>query len=140
MLIFRADFLIKNLFMRKSYRYFVAWFLASTISMAAIAQNIILSGTVHNATTSETVPAVSVLVKETNQGTYTDSKGMFKLTVTKLPATLVFTSVGYGDTTISITSASESISVDLSPATTLGQEVVVAATRTPQRILESPVY
>ncbi|HEY1871332.1 MAG TPA: TonB-dependent receptor [Chitinophagaceae bacterium] len=125
--------------MRKSYRYFVAWLAASTVSIAAIAQNIILSGTVHNAATSETVPAVSVLVKETSQGTYTDSKGFFKLTVTKLPVTLVFSSVGYGDTTISITSASESIGIDLAPATTLGQEVVVAATRTPQRILESPV-
>src|SRR5438046_8334475 len=139
MLIFRTELPTKNLFMRKSYRYFAAWLIAGTISIAAFAQNIIVSGTVHNNSTKETVPAVSVLVKETNQGTYTDDKGNFKITVGKLPVTLVFSSVGYDDNEISVTTASSSLTVDLTPATTLGQEVVIAATRTPQRILESPV-
>ena len=125
--------------MRKSYRYFAAWLIAGTISIAAFAQNIIVSGTVHNNSTKETVPAVSVLVKGTNQGTYTDDKGNFKITIGKLPVTLVFSSIGYDDNEISVTTASSSLTVDLTPATTLGQEVVIAATRTPQRILESPV-
>ena len=139
MLIFRTELLTKNLFMRKSYRYFAAWLIAGTISIAAFAQNIIVSGTVHNNSTKETVPAVSVLVKGTNQGTYTDDKGNFKITVSKLPVTLVFSSVGYDDNEISVSTASSAITVDLTPNSTLGQEVVIAATRTPQRILESPV-
>ena len=139
MLIFRTESLTKNLFMRKSYRYFAAWLIAGTISIAAFTQNIIVSGTVHNNSTKETVPAVSVLIKGTSQGTYTDDKGNFKIIVSKLPVTLVFSSVGYDDNEMSVTTASSAVTVDLTPNTTLGQEVVVAATRTPQRILESPV-
>ncbi len=136
MLIFRTESLTKNLFMRKSYRYFAAWLIAGTISIAAFTQNIIVSGTVHNNSTKETVPAVSVLIKGTSQGTYTDDKGNFKIIVSKLPVTLVFSSVGYDDNEMSVTTASSAVTVDLTPNTTLGQEVVVAATRTPQRILE----
>ena len=139
MLTFRFEFLTKNLFMRKSYRYFAAWLIAGTISIAAIAQNISISGTVHNNSTKETLPAVSVFIKGTNQGTYTDDKGNFKITVSNLPVTLVFSSVGYEDKEVSVTTSSAELPVDLTPASTLGQEVVVAATRTPQRILESPV-
>jgi outer membrane receptor protein involved in Fe transport len=125
--------------MRKSSRYLALLLMAGMFSIAALAQNVSISGTVQNSSTKESVPAVSVTVKGTNQGTYTDDKGNFKLTVTKLPVTIIFSSVGYEDKEISVTSASEAISIDLAPSTALGQEVVVAATRTPQRILESPV-
>lgn len=125
--------------MRKTYRYFVAWLITCTLSIAALAQNTTVSGTVKNNSTKETLPAVSVIVKGTSQGTYTDSKGNFKLTVAKLPVTLVFSSVGFEDQEISVTDNAPVVDVDLSPVTALGQEVVVAATRTPQRILESPV-
>ncbi len=125
--------------MRKSYRYLAAWLIAGTISIAALAQNVTISGTVQNSSTKESVPAVSVTVKGTSQGTYTDDKGNFKLTVSKLPVILVFSSVGYEDKEVSVTTASTVITVDFVPSTALGQEVVVAATRTPQRILESPV-
>lgn len=125
--------------MRKSYRYFAAWLIAGTISIAALAQNITISGTVQNNSTKEKLPAVSVSIKGTSQGTYTDDKGNFKLTLSKLPVTLVFSSVGFEDQELSVTTESSALSIDLAPATTLGQEVVIAATRTPQRILESPV-
>src|ERR1044072_7304153 len=124
--------------MRKSYLYFVAWLIACIFSVSAFAQNVTLTGSIKNTLTKETLPAVSVLVKGTSQGTFTDSKGDFKLTVAKLPVTLVISSAGFEDKEISVTDALR-MDVDLSPAATLGQEVVVAATRTPQRILESPV-
>jgi outer membrane receptor protein involved in Fe transport len=124
--------------MRKSSRYLALLLMAGMFSIAALAQNVI-SGTVQNSSTKESVPAVSIAVKGTGQGTYTDDKGNFKLTVTKLPVTLVFSSVGYEDKEVSVTTASADVTVDFIPATALGQEVVVAATRTPQRILESPV-
>ncbi len=125
--------------MRKNSRYLALLLMAGMFSIAALAQNVSISGAVQNSSTKESVPAVSVTVKGTNQGTYTDDKGNFKLAVTKLPVTLIFSSVGYEDKEISVTSSSDAISIDLTPATALGQEVVVAATRTPQRILESPV-
>jgi len=124
--------------MRKSYLYFAAWLIGLTFSLSAFAQNVTVTGSIKNNTTKETLPAVSVLVKGTNQGTFTDSKGNFKLTVAKLPVTLVISSVGFEDKEITVTDAA-AVDAELTPAATLGQEVVVAATRTPQRIIESPV-
>ena len=124
--------------MRKSSLYFAAWLIACIFSVSAFAQNVPLTGSIKNSSTKETLPAVSVVVKGTTQGTFTDAKGDFKLTVTKLPVTLVISSVGFEDREIEVTSAGVG-EVELNPISTLGQEVVVAATRTPQRILESPV-
>ena len=125
--------------MRKSYRYLAALLMAGIFSIAALAQNVTISGTVRNSSTNESAPSVSVTVKGTNQGTYTNDRGEFKLVVPKLPVTLVFSSIGFGDKEVSVATASDNLAIDLTPATTLGQEVVIAATRTPQRILESPV-
>lgn len=125
--------------MRKSSRYLATLLMAGIFSIAALSQNVTISGTVRNGTTKEVAASISVTVKGTNQGTYTDEKGDFKLTVAKLPVTLVFSSVGYEDKEVSVASATTNLSIDLNPETTLGQEVVVAATRMPQRYLESPV-
>ncbi|RYE01155.1 MAG: TonB-dependent receptor, partial [Sphingobacteriales bacterium] len=40
---------------------------------------------------------------------------------------------------VTVTSTSQALAIDLDPASILGQEVVVSATRAPERILESPV-
>ena len=66
-------------------------------AISAMAQNAgTITGTVKNATSSETVSAVSVTVKGTSAGTFTDDKGVFKLNVAqKAPYTLVFSSVGF---------------------------------------------
>ena len=127
--------------MRKSYRFLAALLLAGTFSLVAFAQKttVTISGNVRNSSSTESVPAVSVTVKGGKQGTFTDDKGNFSLTVAKLPATLVFSSVGFAPKEIEITSASQTLSVDLVPTSQLGDEVVVAATRAPQRGLESPV-
>jgi hypothetical protein len=80
--------------MRKSYRFLAASLIASLFSVAAFAQTITLSGNVRNSSSKEGVPAVSVIVKGTSKGTYTNPDGEFSLKVTKLPVVLVFTSVG----------------------------------------------
>ena len=108
-------------------------------SLFSIAQSGTLSGTVRNNATNEGVPAVSVTVKGGTAGTFTDGNGSFKIVVPQLPAVLVFTSVGYETQNRTVENAATDLTVNLIPATTLGQEVVVSATRTPQRILESPV-
>lgn len=125
--------------MRKSYRYLAAWLMAGLFSIAAYAQTVTVSGTVRNNSTKEAVPAVSVRVKGTSQGTFTNSNGEFTLNVAKLPVVLVFTSIGYSDQEVTVTDAAQPISVDFVVNDALGQEVVVSATRAPQRILESPV-
>ena len=66
-------------------------------AISAMAQNAgTITGTVKNGTSGETIAAVSVTVKGSSVGTYTDDKGNFKLNVTqKAPYTLVFSSVGF---------------------------------------------
>lgn len=103
------------------------------------AQNIIISGNVKNNATGENASAVSVVVKSTGEGTYTDDKGNFTLHVKSLPVTLEFTSVSFQKQEKEVTAPTSSLQLKLEPANTLGQDVVVSASRVSERILESPV-
>lgn len=109
------------------------------LSLHSMAQSVVIKGNVKNANTKEGIPAVSVAIKGTQQGVYTDEKGEFSLSVSKLPVTLVISSVGYEAKEITVSSASADVNVELATASTLGQEVVVSATRVATKILESPV-
>jgi outer membrane receptor protein involved in Fe transport len=105
----------------------------------AAAQNVTVSGTVHSSTSDEVLPAVSVTVKGSTLGTFTNDRGYFKLNVPgKLPVTLEISSVGFATQEVQVTSA-EPVHVKMEVVSALGQEVVVSATRVPQKILESPV-
>ncbi|HEX7848036.1 MAG TPA: TonB-dependent receptor, partial [Chitinophagaceae bacterium] len=125
--------------MRKSYRCLASMLMAVLFSIAASAQTITVSGSVRNSSTKEVTPSVSVVVKGTSTGTYTNPDGEFSVKVSKLPVVLVFSSIGYEDQEVTVSDASARVSVDFKPNTSLGQEVVVSANRTPQRILEAPV-
>jgi outer membrane receptor for ferrienterochelin and colicin len=61
------------------------------------------------------------------------------LKVNQLPVVLVFSSVGFENQEVTVSDASQPVNVDFKVNTTLGQEVVVAASRVPQRLLEAPV-
>lgn len=111
------------------------------LSITAFAQtNVTISGNVKSSETKEPVSAVSIIIKGTGEGTYTDDRGNFKITTSqKLPLTLIFSSIGFASQEAVVRNASQSINITFNPSMALGQEVVVSATRTPQRILESPV-
>ena len=119
-------------------------FTAFSLLLTALTTNaqtaVTLSGTVHNTLSKERVPAVSVVLKGFATGTFTDDRGHFKLTTTtKPPYILVFSSIGFETQEITINEGAAPIQVDFKPASSLGAEVVVSASRTPERILESPV-
>lgn len=99
-----------------------------------------VKGSVINAATALPVPAVSVTVSGSGEGTFTDDNGNFELKTTMpFPVTLNFSSVGFEPQSRVVSSTSDVVTISLNPALILGQEVVVSATRTPSRILESPV-
>jgi outer membrane receptor protein involved in Fe transport len=125
--------------MRKGFCFSAALLTALIFSFAAFAQSLTITGKITNSLTKEGVSAVSVTVKGTGEGTFTDPDGAFKLSVKKFPVTLIISSVGFDQQEVIVNSASETVNVSLNPASSLGQEVVISATRTPQRILESPV-
>ncbi len=125
--------------MRKFTSYLVTLMLANLMALAAMAQNVTISGNVRNSLTKENAAAVSVTIKGSDLGTFTDDKGNFSITAKSLPVTLIITSVGYEPQEVVVSSASAKIDVAFVPSNALGQEVVVSASRVPERILESPV-
>jgi len=125
--------------MRKVTSYLVAFLLANIFTISAFAQNVTINGNVRNSSTKEGSGAVSVIVKGEDNGTFTDDKGNFRLTVKKLPVTLLISSVGYELQEVTVSNATALAQVEFKPTNILGQEVVVAANRVPQKILESPV-
>ena len=126
--------------MRKGLRFLAVFLAAFIFSLTnAFAQNITITGNVKHATTHEGVSAVSVTVKDGPEGTFTDANGDFKLDVKKLPVTLVFSSIGFEIKEVIVTSIMEPVQVDLKSSSSLGEEVVVSATRSAQRILDAPV-
>ncbi len=125
--------------MKKSYRFLAVTLCTSLLSLLSFAQSVSVSGTVRNSVTGEFVPAVSVVIKETGLGTYTNADGNFSISVSKLPVTLVFTSVGFENLELVAADAAVKLAVELKPGSVLGQEVVVSASRFAERILNSPV-
>ncbi|HKZ67585.1 MAG TPA: TonB-dependent receptor, partial [Chitinophagaceae bacterium] len=125
--------------MRKSSRLILAMLVVNLFAIAGFAQTVTISGTVRNSITNDPVPSVSVVVKGSSSGTFTNENGIFKLIVDKTPVILVFSSVGYETQEFTASSAGTDFTIDFIPASSLGQEVVVSASRLPERILESPV-
>jgi outer membrane receptor protein involved in Fe transport len=125
--------------MRKFTSYLVAMLIANLFTMAVSAQNATISGNVKNSASGEKAAAVSVTIKGSDIGTFTDDKGNFKINTKALPVTLVFSSVGYSAQEVNVTDASALLDVSFVPNNALGQEVVISATRVSQKIMESPV-
>jgi outer membrane receptor protein involved in Fe transport len=126
--------------MRKSACFSAVLITALVFSLTtAFAQSATITGKVTHAITKEGIGAVSVQVKGGSEGTFTDPNGNFRLNVKSLPVVLVFTSVGFEMQEITVSNASSQVDVSFNPNTALGQEVVVSATRTAQRILDAPV-
>lgn len=98
-----------------------------------------ITGTVTDKTTGNPLPGVTVSVKGSLSGTITDGSGNFKFNTTKqFPITLIFSSVGYSNLPTVVNSPGN-ITVQLASTEILGEEIVVAASRVSQSILESPV-
>ncbi len=126
--------------MRNRIRFTFAVLAVLYFSIPAYAQTSTIAGNVRDSATKSVVPAVSISIKGTKIGTYTDDKGDFRLTTSQpLPIVLVISSVGYLPVEVQVTDPSLPVIVDFKPASTLGTEIVVSASRVPQKILESPV-
>lgn len=114
-------------------------FLLLAFANITIAQTgTVVSGKVKVAKGTDVISAVSVTIKGTSSGSYTNDKGEFKFSTSKKPPfVLVFSSVGYANKEVNYTGSS--LNVELETAYTLGTEVTVAASRVSEKILESPV-
>src|SRR5690606_22631193 len=97
-----------------------------------------ISGTVQD-DSGQPIPAANIIVVGTSSGTITDFDGNFSLTVAQEPPfTLQASSVGFETAIERINSKNQVVVFILKEGTSL-DEVVISASRTPERIFESPV-
>jgi outer membrane receptor protein involved in Fe transport len=126
--------------MRLRLRHFALLASACLLAFTAFSQTTTVSGTVTNKATGEGIPAVSVTIKGSTSGVFTDDKGNFKLTTNqKPPFTLVFSSVGYENQEVAVSSSGEAVNVGMVVSYKLGEDIVVAASRVAERRLDAPV-
>lgn len=86
------------------------------------------------------IPGANVKVSGESTGTVTDNTGNFTLTATQTPPFAIeVSSVGYGSKTAQVQSNNQKVSVSLSDQENKLDEIVVSASRTPERVIESPV-
>nr|WP_294876963.1 TonB-dependent receptor [uncultured Pedobacter sp.] len=117
-----------------------AFLLLCITGLVAQAQNVTISGSVSDKATKEPIPGVGITVKGTTIATATNMSGKYTLTVKQAaPFTIVISYVGYASIEKEVTGNTSNLDFEIETATVLGQEVVISASRTPERILESPV-
>ncbi len=89
---------------------------------------------------NEPIPGANVVLVGKAEGTTTDFDGNFTFNTDEAPPfKLLISSIGFSDYTANITSNNQTISVTLAEANTMLDEIVISASRTPERIFESPV-
>ncbi|MFD0863342.1 TonB-dependent receptor [Sungkyunkwania multivorans] len=108
------------------------------LSMSAFAQTTITGKVIDD--NNNPIPGANIVVKGTATGAVTDFDGEFTLTTDQSPPfTVVVSSIGFASTEASVSSNNERIEVQLNEEETLLEEIVISASRTPERIFESPV-
>ncbi|MCY7358075.1 MAG: carboxypeptidase-like regulatory domain-containing protein, partial [Rudanella sp.] len=109
------------------------------LTVSAFAQTKV-EGKVTDATSKESLAGVSVSVKNKVVGTITDKNGNFSFnTNTTPPFQLVVSSVGFQTQEVTVNNSSLNLNIVLAEQVTLGQEVVVSASRIEENVLKSPV-
>lgn len=89
--------------------------------------------------TGQPLPGANIIVVGTTTGTITDFDGQYTLSVNQNPPfTIQVSSVGFETLTKEVTSNSQTIDFTMVQGTEL-DEIVLSASRTPERIFESPV-
>jgi outer membrane receptor protein involved in Fe transport len=85
------------------------------------------------------LPGANIIVVGTTTGTISDYDGNYTLTVNQNPPfSITVSSVGFETVTKEITSNPQTVDFTLTEGTSL-DEIVISASRTPERIFESPV-
>ena len=89
---------------------------------------------------NEPVPGANVVISGKAIGTTADFDGLFNLETSEVPPfQLKITSIGYADATEEITANNQNVTIVIAESQTFLDEVVISASRTPERIFESPV-
>ncbi|WP_298365245.1 TonB-dependent receptor [uncultured Lutibacter sp.] len=117
----------------------ISVFFALFTGFVMVAQTSI-SGSVKEAKTGEPIPGANIKVVGKSIGTTTDFDGNFTLKIAQNPPfSLEVSLIGFSSTTVEVSENNQSLNILLEESATALDEVVVSASRTPERVLESPV-
>jgi outer membrane receptor protein involved in Fe transport len=113
-------------------------FLSLFFCSLTFAQNTI-SGIVTDSN-NQPIPGANIKIVGETAGAITNSDGSFTLqSSAKPPYSINVTSVGYAAQKVTVSSNNQKVTVRLADEETKLNEIVVSASRTPERVLESPV-
>lgn len=89
---------------------------------------------------NEPIPGANVVLVGKAEGATADFDGNFTFETSENPPfQLRITSIGFSDVVVDVTANNQTLSITLKEASTLLDEIVISASRTPERIFESPV-
>ncbi|MHA8066025.1 carboxypeptidase-like regulatory domain-containing protein [Aquirufa sp. ROCK2-A2] len=126
--------------MKKIFTQIVPCFVVFMMLSLSVFAQTKLSGKVTDAASNEALIGVSIAVKGKVIGTITDANGSFSLTTsTPAPFTISVSMVGYERQEIVVKGAKTDFAIKLKEQATLGQDIVVSASRIEESVLQSPV-
>lgn len=106
------------------YKYNLMFALCLLFAFTTVANAQVVTGTVTDAATGETMPGVNVVIQGTTVGTSTGIDGTYELNVPSLNEVLVFSFVGYQRLVVPIDGRTE-IDVQIQMAVVSGDELIV---------------
>ncbi|MGB0392480.1 MAG: carboxypeptidase-like regulatory domain-containing protein, partial [Flavobacteriaceae bacterium] len=124
--------------MKKNLAKRLFGFVLLLVAPLSFAQSTI-TGTITDAETNDPIPGANVIVVGTNDGITTDFDGNFTLTTNaSSPIQIEVSVIGFESQKL-MANNSDNLNIVLKPSISQLDEVVIAASRTPERIAESPV-
>ena len=140
LVLFKSGVAIKQSLQSKISILLLSFSICTTYGFTQENTLIEISGLVIEGEKKIPLPDVSVQIKGTVTGTITNSTGRFVLrTKTKLPFALVFSSIGFQQQELEVSSLGSNLQVALATQAVLGNDVVVTASRISESSLKSPV-
>lgn len=111
----------------------------ATVSLFALAQDVTVSGTVTDAN-GNALPGALVVEKGTTNAVKTKADGSYSITIpaSRVPATLMYRSVGFGSTEFSVDGSATTYSPSIGSKARTLNEVVVSASKKSEKILNAP--
>lgn len=124
----------QNYYLMKIY-YFILTLFFCSISFAQTT----ISGSV-NDDKGQPIPGANIKVVGDSAGTVTDGDGKFSLKSSKKPPFKVeISSIGFATQSLDVSSSGQTLNVVLNSENTQLDEIVISASRAPERVRESPV-
>jgi len=118
--------------MRAILKFFLMFFCVATFAQTTVKGNV-------SDESGQPLPGANVIVVGTTTGAFTDFDGNYTLTFDQDPPfSIQVTSIGFEPITKEVTANNQTINFVLKEGNQL-DEVVISASRTPERIFESPV-